>query len=63
MYAIIYSCGSSSNFAFLIPLYILVEPFVKGTTASTAFCLLFKLWTQRLTVKQLEGLIDHTDSP
>ncbi|KAI8580721.1 hypothetical protein K450DRAFT_235635, partial [Umbelopsis ramanniana AG] len=40
-----------------------LEPFVKGTTASTAFCLLFKLWTQRLTVKQLEGLIDHTDSP
>ncbi|KAG2176831.1 hypothetical protein INT44_007495 [Umbelopsis vinacea] len=40
-----------------------LEPFVKGTTASTAFCLLFKLWTQRLTVKQLEGMIDHTDSP
>ncbi|CAM0142464.1 unnamed protein product [Umbelopsis sp. WA50703] len=38
-------------------------PFMKGTAASTAFCLLFKLWTQRLTVKQVEGLIDHTDSP
>jgi pre-mRNA-splicing factor 38B len=40
-----------------------VEPFMKGTAASTAFCLLFKLWTQRLTVKQIEGIIDHTDSP
>ncbi|KAG2184727.1 hypothetical protein INT43_000640 [Umbelopsis isabellina] len=38
-------------------------PFMKGTAASTAFCLLFKLWTQRLTVKQVEGLIDHGDSP
>ncbi|CAG8435558.1 3694_t:CDS:2 [Ambispora gerdemannii] len=40
-----------------------LEPFLKGTTASTAFCLLYKLWTLRLTVKQVTGLIDHTDSP
>ncbi|CAI2183395.1 8547_t:CDS:2 [Funneliformis geosporum] len=39
------------------------EPFLKGTTASTAFCLLYKLWTLRLTVKQINGLIQHTDSP
>ncbi|GBC02459.1 hypothetical protein RclHR1_04640002 [Rhizophagus clarus] len=40
-----------------------LEPFLKGTTASTAFCLLYKLWTLRLTVKQVNGLIQHTDSP
>ncbi|CAB4376800.1 unnamed protein product [Rhizophagus irregularis] len=40
-----------------------LEPFLKGTTASTAFCLLYKLWTLRLTVKQVNGLIEHTDSP
>ncbi|CAG8556352.1 3169_t:CDS:2 [Diversispora eburnea] len=40
-----------------------VEPFLKGTTASTAFCLLYKLWTLRLTVKQINGLIEHSDSP
>ncbi|CAG8520769.1 11170_t:CDS:2 [Paraglomus occultum] len=40
-----------------------LEPFLKGTTASTAFCLLYKLWTLRLSVKQVKGLIDHTDSP
>nr|CAG8516310.1 10066_t:CDS:2 [Entrophospora candida] len=39
------------------------EPFLKGTTASTAFCLLYKLWTLRLTVKQVSGLIEHPDSP
>ncbi|KAJ3061700.1 hypothetical protein HDU98_002384, partial [Podochytrium sp. JEL0797] len=26
-----------------------LEPFLKGTHASTAFCLLFKLWTLKLT--------------
>ncbi|RHZ69334.1 hypothetical protein Glove_284g113 [Diversispora epigaea] len=40
-----------------------LEPFLKGTTASTAFCLLYKLWTLRLTVKQINGLIEHSDSP
>ncbi|CAG8582740.1 8658_t:CDS:2 [Racocetra persica] len=40
-----------------------LEPFLKGTTASTAFCLLYKLWTLRLTVKQVTGLIEHSDSP
>ncbi|KAJ3033711.1 PRP38 pre-mRNA processing factor 38 domain-containing protein B, partial [Rhizophlyctis rosea] len=39
------------------------EPFFKGNHASTAFCLLYKLWTLKLTIKQIEGLIDHTDSP
>ncbi|CAO3665023.1 unnamed protein product [Umbelopsis ramanniana] len=56
------ACVANQLSLFITPVYNL-EPFVKGTTASTAFCLLFKLWTQRLTVKQLEGLIDHTDSP
>ncbi|KAI7885263.1 PRP38-domain-containing protein [Lichtheimia hyalospora FSU 10163] len=40
-----------------------LAPFIKGTTVSTAFCCLFKFWTLRLTVKQLENLIDHRDSP
>ncbi|KAI8823461.1 putative RNA binding protein [Fimicolochytrium jonesii] len=39
------------------------EPFFKGNNASTAFCLLFKLWTLKLTVKQVQGLITHKDSP
>ncbi|KAJ3265209.1 hypothetical protein HDU77_006064 [Chytriomyces hyalinus] len=39
------------------------EPFLKGTHASTAFCLLYKLWTLKLTVKQIEGLVDNADSP
>ncbi|KAI9137333.1 PRP38 family-domain-containing protein [Paraphysoderma sedebokerense] len=38
-------------------------PFLKGTVASSCFCLLYKLWTIRLTVKQIYGLLDHTDSP
>ncbi|KAJ3298140.1 PRP38 pre-mRNA processing factor 38 domain-containing protein B [Borealophlyctis nickersoniae] len=39
------------------------EPFFKGNNVSTAFCLLYKLWTLRLTIKQVNGLITHTDSP
>ncbi|CAO3620140.1 unnamed protein product [Cunninghamella echinulata] len=39
-----------------------LAPFVTGTTPSTAFCCLFKMWTLRLTVKQLENMIDHPDS-
>ncbi|CEP08015.1 hypothetical protein [Parasitella parasitica] len=38
-------------------------PFVKGTQPSTAFCCLFKMWTLRLTIKQIENMIDHVDSP
>ncbi|KAL1934080.1 hypothetical protein VTP01DRAFT_6262 [Rhizomucor pusillus] len=38
-------------------------PFIKGTTPSTAFCCLYKFWTQRLTVKQVENLVEHPDSP
>ncbi|ORZ00955.1 PRP38 family-domain-containing protein [Syncephalastrum racemosum] len=40
-----------------------LAPFIKGTTPSTAFCCLFKFWTLRLTVKQMENLVDHPDSP
>jgi pre-mRNA-splicing factor 38B len=36
---------------------------MKGTQASTAFCLLYKLFTLRLTIKQVEGLIDNKASP
>ncbi|KAG0163869.1 PRP38 pre-mRNA processing factor 38 domain-containing protein B [Apophysomyces sp. BC1015] len=38
-------------------------PFLRGTNPSTAFCCLYKLWTLRLTIKQVENLIDHPDSP
>lgn len=47
----------------IIIIFIFLEPFFKGTHASTAFCLLYKLWTLKLTVKQVQGLITHTDSP
>ncbi|KAI9356248.1 putative RNA binding protein [Zopfochytrium polystomum] len=40
-----------------------LEPFLKGTHASTAFCLLYKLWTLRLTIKQMTGILNHKDSP
>ncbi|KAI8051184.1 Pre-mRNA-splicing factor 38 [Syncephalis plumigaleata] len=40
-----------------------LEPFMRGTTPSSAFCLLYKLWTLRLTVRQVSGLLNHTDSP
>lgn len=34
-----------------------------GGIVSTAFCLLYKLYTLRLTRKQINGLMTHTDSP
>lgn len=34
-----------------------------GGIVSTAFCLLYKLYTLKLTRKQLVGLITHRDSP
>ncbi|CEI95928.1 hypothetical protein RMCBS344292_10102 [Rhizopus microsporus] len=40
-----------------------LTPFIKGNQPSTAFCLLFKLWTIRLTVRQIENLVEHGDSP
>mgnify|MGYP004709396873 FL=1 len=30
---------------------------------STAFCLLYKFFTMKLTVKQMHGLLKHPDSP
>eukprot|EP01116_Phalansterium_solitarium_P023210 TRINITY_DN8015_c0_g1_i2.p1 TRINITY_DN8015_c0_g1~~TRINITY_DN8015_c0_g1_i2.p1 ORF type:complete len:269 (-),score=90.27 TRINITY_DN8015_c0_g1_i2:107-913(-) len=41
-----------------------VDPWILGAakTPSTAFCLLFKLFTLRLTVKQLQGMLDSTRS-
>lgn len=36
-----------------------LEPFLKGTTPSTAFCLIYKMWTLRLTLKQINGLLNH----
>jgi len=34
-----------------------------GGIVSSAYCLLYKLFTLRLTRKQLQGLLDHADSP
>lgn len=34
-----------------------------GGIVSSAFCLLYKLFTLRLTRKQVMGLITHQDSP
>ena len=34
-----------------------------GGIVSTAFCLLYKLFTLKLTRKQVVGLINHADSP
>ncbi|GJP55532.1 hypothetical protein CLOM_g14492 [Closterium sp. NIES-68] len=42
-----------------------VEPWMTGNCRgpSTAFCLLYKFFTMKLTVKQVQGLITHEDSP
>lgn len=40
-----------------------LAPFIKNTTASSAFCLLYKLWTLRLSVNQVTTLLEHPDSP
>ena len=34
-----------------------------GGIVSSCYCLLFKLFTLKLTRKQLKGLLDHCDSP
>lgn len=41
-----------------------VEPWMTGNCRgpSTAFCLLYKFFTMKLTVKQMHGLLKHTDS-
>ncbi|KAA0196264.1 hypothetical protein HAZT_HAZT007691 [Hyalella azteca] len=45
----------------------LPPPLVRGVGAggivSTAFCILYKLFTLRLTRKQVNGMLNHTDSP
>ncbi|KAG8373487.1 hypothetical protein BUALT_Bualt11G0029300 [Buddleja alternifolia] len=42
-----------------------VEPWMTGNCRgpSTAFCLLYKFFTMKLTVKQMHGLLQHPDSP
>ncbi|RAL43594.1 hypothetical protein DM860_017337 [Cuscuta australis] len=42
-----------------------VEPWMTGNCRgpSTAFCLLYKFFTMKLTVKQMHGLLKHVDSP
>ncbi|KAK6932375.1 Pre-mRNA-splicing factor 38 [Dillenia turbinata] len=42
-----------------------VEPWMTGNCRgpSTAFCLLYKFFTMKLTVKQMHGLLKHKDSP
>ncbi|KAI9228422.1 MAG: PRP38 family-domain-containing protein [Piptocephalis tieghemiana] len=38
------------------------EPFLKGTTASTAFCLLYRLHQLRPTARHIQTLVTHPDS-
>lgn len=42
-----------------------VEPWMSGNMRgpSTAFCLLYRLCTLKLNVKQVKDLLDHRDSP
>lgn len=42
-----------------------VEPWMTGNCRgpSTAFCLLYKFFTMKLTSKQMHGLLKHPDSP
>ncbi|CAK7338792.1 unnamed protein product [Dovyalis caffra] len=42
-----------------------VEPWMTGNCRgpSTSFCLLYKFFTMKLTVKQMHGLLQHKDSP
>ncbi|XP_028800568.1 pre-mRNA splicing factor SR-like 1 isoform X1 [Neltuma alba] len=42
-----------------------VEPWMTGNCRgpSTSFCLLYKFFTMKLTVKQMHGLLKHPDSP
>eukprot|EP00249_Psilotum_nudum_P019658 c27362_g1_i2 orf=637-1905(-) len=42
-----------------------VEPWMTGNCRgpSTAFCLLYKFFTMKLTVKQMQSLLNHGDSP
>ncbi|PKA47328.1 hypothetical protein AXF42_Ash017273 [Apostasia shenzhenica] len=42
-----------------------VEPWMTGNCRgpSTAFCLLYKFFTMKLTIKQMHGLLKHPDSP
>lgn len=42
-----------------------VEPWMTGNCRgpSTAFCLLYKFFTMKLTVKQMYNLLKHPDSP
>ncbi|KAF9438272.1 PRP38 pre-mRNA processing factor 38 domain-containing protein B [Entomortierella beljakovae] len=39
-----------------------MEPYLKGSTPSTAWVVMYKFWTLPLTVRQLENLIDHPHS-
>ena len=40
-----------------------LQPFQVSTTPSTAFCLLLRLMTMRMTVHQLDLTLNHADSP
>lgn len=54
---------SRSHSVIWCPLVWQVRGVGTGGIVSTAFCLLYKLFTLKLTRKQLMGLITHTDSP
>ncbi|KAF2354163.1 Pre-mRNA-splicing factor 38 [Trinorchestia longiramus] len=56
-------CWSLSCTAALLRPSCVVRGVGAGGIVSTAFCILYKLFTLRLTRKQVNGMLNHTDSP
>lgn len=52
----------SLSFYLCLALVFQVRGVGAGGIVSTAYCLLYKLYTLRLTRKQVNGLLNHTDS-
>lgn len=52
-----------TNWILLLSMVQQVRGVGAGGIVSTAYCLLYKLYTLRLTRKQVNGLMSHTDSP
>lgn len=54
---------SKNYLIFFLPFIEKVRGVGAGGIVSTAYCLLYKLYTLKLTRKQVNGLLTHTDSP
>lgn len=46
-------------------IFLNIEPWLNNAARipSAAFCLLYKLFTLKLTVKQMQSLLNHKNSP